>query len=479
MARVTKTAEGRSGFEPTVAAALFAMTWAAAALFHVAGDTRQTSDPAIVISQVLVAGLAVAVLASPRRRAPLLALAVAVPLSAWFEAPVVGNHWVLAALISVALLLALRRAGDGSPLTDREWAGFAPAARLTVAIAYGFAAFAKLNTAFFDPDVSCAVFYHDQLFGSWGLSALTTDRLPALAAALPAIAAGIEVLVAVGLVVRPLRRWTLPFAFGFHWLLALDLHQHFWDFSSVLFALFVLFLGDESMGRLTGSLSAAAVRRPGLARLGRVAAVSAGVVVAVLAAVPGITATVVSVLIGHVAWWIYGTGLSVAAIVAVRRGAGARLHLRPRAAWLFLVPVLAFANGLTPYLELKTGFGWNMYSNLRTVAGESNHLLVPATLDLTGAQRDLVEVVDVTDDELRDAAADGYAVVPSELAEYAATRDVSGTIRRGGVLDEADPLSSSDLLPEPGGVIAQRLQSFRLVDTSGTERCLTAFTSGR
>lgn len=34
---------------------------------------------------------------------------------------------------------------------------------------------------------------------------------------------------------------------------------------------------------------------------------------------------------------------------------------------MLLVPVLVVFNGLTPYLELKTGFGWNMHSNLRTV----------------------------------------------------------------------------------------------------------------
>ncbi len=49
-------------------------------------------------------------------------------------------------------------------------------------------------------------------------------------------------------------------------------------------------------------------------------------------------------------------------------------------------------NGLSTYLELKTGYAWNMYSNLETVNGQSNHLLVPGTLALSGVQRDLVRI---------------------------------------------------------------------------------------
>ena len=62
-----------------------------------------------------------------------------------------------------------------------------------------------------------------------------------------------------------------------------------------------------------------------------------------------------------------------------------------------LVPLLVVANGLTPYLELKTGFGWNMYANLRTADGETNHYLVPRTLPLTDEQDELVVILDSDD----------------------------------------------------------------------------------
>ncbi len=69
--------------------------------------------------------------------------------------------------------------------------------------------------------------------------------------------------------------------------------------------------------------------------------------------------------------------------------------LRPHHALFILIPLLVIGNGLTPYLELKTGYGWNMYSNLRTVDGDSNHVLVRRTFPVTNAQADLVEIVEL------------------------------------------------------------------------------------
>ena len=58
--------------------------------------------------------------------------------------------------------------------------------------------------------------------------------------------------------------------------------------------------------------------------------------------------------------------------------------------WMWVVPVLVVLNGLSPFLELRTAYAFNMYANLETAAGESNHFLVPRTLPLTDYQGDLV-----------------------------------------------------------------------------------------
>jgi hypothetical protein len=62
---------------------------------------------------------------------------------------------------------------------------------------------------------------------------------------------------------------------------------------------------------------------------------------------------------------------------------------------------VVFINGLTPYLEMNTDYGWNIYSNLVTVDGESNHLLIRSTLPLRSGHEDLAAIVESDDHDCR------------------------------------------------------------------------------
>ena len=469
---------------------LFARMWALAALFHLAGNAREALAPGLTtlaVVQLLVGASAIWVLLRPRRVAALISLCVLVPLSAWFEAPVVGNHWVLAAVVSLAFMASvlLARRDPGSDAGSRIWQLFSPTARLVFLIAYGFAAFAKLNSGFFNPEVSCAVFYHDQLMGSWGLTGLQVAGNPVLGRAVAAAAVAVELSVPVLLAVPRLRRKGLLLALAFHWLLALDLHQHFWDFSAVLFAGFFLFADDEQVDALVAALRRL---RDGIRRPTRRALSGFGLIVAAVVTVGSVTPTssvpvrVLPVLLGHAGWMLLGTGLLilVARSTAGTRASPDRRAFRIPSAALLVLPLLVALNGLTPYLELKTGFGWNMYSNLRTVAGETNHFLTPATLDVTGLQRDQVTILDSSDPKLAASSAQHYTMVWSELREYAASNpEASITYRRGNRTYEVPRAGDVPQLVGGMSVLSRRLQPFRLVDQSAAERCLTHFTAGR
>lgn len=466
---------------------LFVRMWSAAALFHLAGNARDalTGAPALAVASALLGVAALLALAAPLRRTGLLGLCVLVPVTAWLEAPVVGNHWVLAAAISLALLgSAAVAARLGSGGVEAVWRTFVPVARLTLVAAYGFAAFAKLNSDFFDPAVSCAVSYHNELVDSWGLQLLHVTDGAASGRLLPFVAAATEVTVALALALPRTRRLGLVLAVGFHWVLAMDLAQHFWDFSAVLFACFFLFLDDGQVLRLR-----ALVRRVGAHRwwptsLVRVVVVTWALAVTALNVLPVPPALdVLLVVLGHLAWWAYGTGAVLLVLGLVRAGraaAGDGGPTRPSGWILWAVPALVVLNGLTPYLEVKTGFGWNMYSNLRTVDGESNHVLIGSTLDLTGVQADRVRIVESSDPALARLAEEEYAVAWSEFREYAhAHPDVAVTYERGGDLVRAARLGDDPA--GQGGVteLGRRLQSFRVIDVSGSERCQPVFSPAR
>ncbi len=466
---------------------IFRIGWALVALFHLAGNPRPSFAPGSVVFAVASVALglaAVTVLLRPRSQWPLWSLCVLVPVTAWLEAPIVGNHWVLASAISLAYLMASLVAAVRARPMDPEsvWPVFAPTARLILLIAYGFAAFAKLNSGFFDPVTSCAVYYHDQLVSSWGLDALSVAGHPTLGRMTAIGAAAVELSVPLLLLFR--RRIGVLLALSFHWMLAMDLAQHFWDFSSVLFVAFLLFLDDRQLADLARRARDSWRRLRASFRLTLITLgiVMAAVPVAAAALSGNRVVLVLAHIAGHLSWWVLGTGLLalVALTTFKTRSDGQRVDIKPRGVALWLIPAVVAFNGLTPYLELKTGFGWNMYSNLRSVAGDTNHLLVPHTLDLTGLQKDQVEIVDSSDETLMKVARADYRIAYSEFREYAHDYpETSVVYRRGGRLYSDERVGDGEAGSGQVSVISRRLQSFRLIDASGGERCQPVFSAAR
>jgi hypothetical protein len=455
--------------------ALFSVLWAFAHALHVVGNPGATPAWAQAALAVTVA----AVLLHPGRVGPLAAMAAVGALTVWLEAPFLGNHWLLAGFVNLGILLSAavgllrRRPFDSWDLANRA----VPVARLCLLGFYAFAAFAKLNEGFFDRSVSCAVHFFRQSTDSLGLAALQLGGAPWLEWAVILGTVGIELSLPVLLLLRRTRHVGVVVALGFHLMLALDRTQQFFDFSSVLAALFVLFLPATFAGwcmqRVTAVGARLALRHERLGRLVALAGVALMVGPVLVVAVTDVTYRQ-GLQLGWPLFWSAGIVL-VAAVAwylwTERPAAVERLALHHPAFWL--VPLLVVANGLTPYLELKTGYGWNMYANLRTVDGETNHLLVSRTLPLTDQQADIVEILDTDDPGLDLYRRTGYGLTVRGLRTYLADRpDVALTIRRDGEVIELDHAADLPELVEPVPTWREKLQLFRAVDLrSPPERC--------
>ncbi|HJR90940.1 MAG TPA: hypothetical protein VJ938_00705, partial [Acidimicrobiia bacterium] len=139
---------------------VFARMWGVAIVTHLAGNWRYSDIWPDLTVTGLVLGviglLATAVVVVPRRGL-LLALSALVPVGVALELPDLSNHWLLAGFVSAAYFVTLGR-----------WERFEPVARLILLFAYGFAAFAKLNTGFLDPVTSCALYYVNEIVGELG-----------------------------------------------------------------------------------------------------------------------------------------------------------------------------------------------------------------------------------------------------------------------------------------------------------------------
>jgi hypothetical protein len=428
----------------------FARTFGIAVVAHLAGNPPGArpfdGGPALVVVSAILGLLAVVLVVAPSRLV-LGATAVLVLASVWCEAPFLSNHWLLTGFVAVAVLASLVRRDP--------WTWFSVTGRWVLLGFYCFAAFAKYNSAFFDPAVSCGVFYANQSLSSFGLPTFPHDSPIAWVTVLGPVMT--ETSVPLLLAFGRTRRIGVLLALCFHTVISLDLGQHFYDFTAVLVMLLCLFLPASTVT----ALEASAARRTKLMAVG-LAICGLCVVAAVLARSDG-TAAILDVL-PFVAWIPFVLWVIVR---VARSGLGpSPVPMRlPALGWVLVAAIVA--NGLTPYLELKTAYGFNMYANLVTVAGDSNHLIVRRTLPLTDVQDHLMTVVESRDPELKLYAERGYLIPERNLLDYLARHPTSSVV----VSDEAGQrtLDGSDGVRLP--LLAEKFQLFRAVDPRDPPRC--------
>lgn len=484
----------------------FVVLWATSVAFHLAGNPRLLPVP----WRLGLGAAVVLALARPSRVPAVVPLALVVPIAVALETPALGNHWLLSGFVAVVVLAAIgeaaRRRRSVPAAGDLAELAFGPL-RVVLLCAYGFAAFAKLNRDFFDPVVSCATFYLRESAASWGALG-TVDALPeSVLDVVPLAVAVIELSVPVLLAVRRTRLVGVCVAIGFHFVLALDRSHQFFDFSSVLTALFILFLPpstwDAAIGVARRARDWLASRRTSGPELVHLFALAWAASVPVVAALPDREVVRGLRAFGVWSWIALGGTLLVTLRWAVRAGEGSAVGRGDREAttpparsaalwgagvprWLAAVPLVVVVNGLTPYVEAKSAFGWNMYANLAVVDGDSNHLVIRNPPTLGRAHDRVVRIEETNDPSLLVYRAGGWGLAEVQLLDYLATAGpapdgapvvLSGTLADGRTVRyEASAVRSTGLARS---TLAQRVAVFRAVDVDGPVNCQPVFGPAR
>ncbi len=414
---------------------------------HVVGNWHQPDLPSVVgILELVVGLLGISLLVRPS--GPVFqAAASATLLSVVAEMPQTGNHWLLAGLASL-VIIATRGQNTNAGL------------RWLLLVFYGFAAFAKLNTGFFDPNTSCAVFYANQSLNSWGLLTVSPESPIAKGAIW---ASAIVELSIVPLLVWRKTRWAgIVIGSLFHGVISLDLDQHFYDFTAVLFVLFGAFIPQLEQ-------EASENERTGLIVKWVVA--PAALVLVLLSVLPqtGFSSQVLSV----VPFLLWVPFLFQWLRFVLRKWAPVPLgwRLTPAAG---AVVALAVLNGLTPYTELKTAYGFNMYSNLVTAQGSTNHFIVPQTLPLRDGYEGPVEIIESSDPGLQLYRDLGYLIAYPQFQRYLVDRSVSVTFIRNGVTTSLSDTQAEEGLATPGPWW-WRFMPLRALDQQSPPRCQDVF----
>ncbi|MGH8925888.1 MAG: hypothetical protein ACRDWA_14820, partial [Acidimicrobiia bacterium] len=150
--------------------------------------------------------------------------------------------------------------------------------------------------------------------------------------------------------------------------------------------------------------------------------------------------------------------------------------LRWNPGWLGgAVVVLAVLNGLTPYTETKTAYGFNMYANLVTAQGNSNHYLIDRTFRLRNGYDHPVEIVESSDPGLQLYAERGYFVAYPQLRRYLSSRPSVGlTYSRASALATTPRADQVPELVDPGPWW-WRFLPLRALDQNDPPRCQDVF----
>ena len=245
--------------------------------------------------------------------------------------------------------------------------------------------FHKLNPDYFSHELSCGVVQWQRFVqkipflpqSSWTLNAVTIGTV------------ALELLIPVGLVVQRTRTTTLLFGLGFHFVLGVFYPR----FSMFAFAGLSLFLSSTHRDALVALVDRVVPSPPNKART------TAAIVAALLGVVLHLTRPSSGVRIGMkpevLAWLVVGFLLLAGFLWTWRNATAESLGLRAGIAWV--VPCLLFINGATPHLGIKNGAAFNMYSNLATEGGISNHALIPSGVQISGTLADMVHIDETND----------------------------------------------------------------------------------
>lgn len=452
----------------------FAVVWAVASLFHMAHsgifDTR--------LNLVLLSIAAIYVIFRPTLWG-FLALIFFQLMDVAFRMPDVTNHWIFSAFVNLTILQSLlfciyRRKSFNVGETE-FFETFAPVVRLEVLILYFWAVFHKLNSGFFSPEVSCAT----ELLRAQHMGGILS-AFPQLLSLNAYFTIVIELGILLMLCFRRTRNAGVLIGFLFHLVLSYSTYNAFFDFTSMIAAVYFLFTTNGFNTRINQWKNNAVAKVTAYFRnysTGRLITVI-GVILSVL----GIIAVLNKVLHDpkqfhlYFFWTIYGLVLIflLAKFLFVKVDSGeTEKPFAVRSAWLLILPAIVFLNGASPYVGLKTENSYAMFSNLRTEGGVSNHFIVPAEVQIFGFQKEMVEIVSSSDSKLQRLADGKQMMVLFEfrrhLKEY---KPAEVTYRINGeerVFRKRETPMTGELAPNSG--LFSRLMKFRTISKDEPQPC--------
>ncbi|MEL6150302.1 MAG: hypothetical protein AAFR56_11820 [Chloroflexota bacterium] len=464
---------------------LFSFMWGFAALVHMEVFFDWLIGPNYA-GYALFASIIVLLL----RPTSITALMVMITLNILYSItrmPYKVNHILFEDMVNLTIIAAFirtwyvarRRARAGKPIEDfRElfFSTFAPVVRVELVLLYGFATIAKLNADFFDLAISCAAIMTNDIIDTYSVLA-PLNGLPGMGFMAVWGTLVIEGALAIGLFFRRTRMAAIVIGLPFHFMLGFHPIDGVYSFSTLIYALYALFVSREFVAELSTTLNRiihAAWLQQNLKRL----VLGAGIVIAV-----GVTAAVIGYVnmgmpafyaldtIGFTIWSTTFTAMYLYVFWRVRQRTCMQ-PIFPKVGWVWALVGIVLLNGFSPYLGFKTQTSFTMFSNLRTEQ-HANHLFIP-DVKLADFQLNLIQIT-----ESDHPTFDTYIEEDLLLTEFEFERlvnttpdDFQITYTQSGETHTVQNLNGvTTLTPAVYSPLAGRLISFRPVYAGDTMFC--------
>lgn len=447
---------------------IFTVLWAIATLFHMAHSS--VFDTQFNFALLTIAAMYVVFRPS---MAVFIVLIVLQIFDAIYRMPSTTNHWIFTAFVNLTILHALiylvikQRSFNINKGTLLQT--FAPIVKIELIILYFFAVFHKLNAGFFSPETSCAT------------ELLEAQRLDAIIMLAPQLVASnayftiiIELLIPICLCFKRSRNFGILLGLFFHCVLSYSTYNAFYDFSSMVFAVYFLFASAEFSEKVLAIVKGYKARLHWLIsnyNLKKLLIITLGFLL-LLAIVFVLNKTLKNFEAVHLYffWTTYSIFLCycfVSFLLTSKTAQAVSSQFRIMH-WSFaILPIVVFINGASPYLGLKTENSYAMFSNLRTEGGISNHYIVPASVQIFDYQKDVVEIISSTDPGLQKLANENKAMVLFEFSNYVNKKKPGRVEYLLNGKKEIYPLSKIPEYP----LILSRLMKFRPFKTSQAQPC--------
>ena len=383
---------------------VFCVTWASATLFHLAQSRLYTTS----LYYALLTTAAILLILRPASMLRLTALLTLQLYEIPFQLPYVSNHWLFTAFVNLTILQAVVYliVRDKTLRVDKVSLIrlFAPVVRLEVIILYFFVVLHKLNWSFLTADASCAA----MLYNAQHLEGLIPIAGPIVKYTIY-LTLITETLIPVLLIFRKTRNIGLLVGLLFHGIIGLNYYNGFYDFSGMIFAVYVLF-SSFSFTNLVAGFSGRWTKWRATFREGLRQFNTSYLIILFSVFLGGLAA--LAYLNTHtgdyfrLVWALYSSAFIILFLMALKKQFWQPFSpaFAPPNTLFLLFPALVFVNGISPYLGLKTESSFSMFSNLRTEGGITNHVFMPISLQLFDFQKDMVEVIFSTDEQLQGTA---------------------------------------------------------------------------